>query len=146
MAIALSYPNGVGGYFLPLGDYYLPRRLLVEGEGGDSAPFSQTQGFCLGFAQGYNYFTLSRTEKNNPMSNPIIKPPPNMLDKTGVGNVLGGGKTFTSSLTLSHMASKVPFTIWQRGWRDTPKRTTLAQVKTILGAYWPPVMPWPAGE
>jgi hypothetical protein len=49
-------------------------------------------------------------------------------------------------LTLSHMASKVPFTIWQGGWRDTPKRTTLAQVETILEAYWPPAMPWPAGE
>ncbi len=44
------------------------------------------------------------------------------------------------------MASKVPFTIWQGGWRDTPKRKTLAQVKTIVGANWPPAMPWPAGS
>jgi hypothetical protein len=27
----------------------------------------------------------------------------------------------------------------------SPKRTTLARVMTILGAYQPPAMPWPAG-
>jgi hypothetical protein len=35
-------------------------------------------------------------------------------------------------LTLSHLASKVAFTIWQGGWRATPKRTIIAKVKTIL--------------
>jgi hypothetical protein len=44
-------------------------------------------------------------------------------------------------LTLSHMASKVARTIWHGGWRDTPKKTTLAIVKTILGASKPPAMP-----
>jgi hypothetical protein len=44
------------------------------------------------------------------------------------------------------MASEVLFTIWQGGWRDTPKRTTLGLVKTIVGANWPPAMPLPAGS
>ncbi len=42
------------------------------------------------------------------------------------------------------MASKVAFTIWQGGWRNTPKRTTLAKVKTIVGVNKPPAIPWPA--
>jgi hypothetical protein len=37
-------------------------------------------------------------------------------------------------LTLSHMASEVLFTIWQGGQLASPVRTTLAKVKTILGA------------
>jgi hypothetical protein len=46
-------------------------------------------------------------------------------------------------LTLSHMASEVPFTIWQGGQLATPVpvRTTLAKVKTILGADYTPAMP-----
>ncbi len=39
-----------------------------------------------------------------------------------------------STLTLSHMASEVLFTIWQGGQLASPVRTTLANVKTILGA------------
>ncbi len=38
------------------------------------------------------------------------------------------------TLTLSHMASEVLFTIWQGGQLASPVRTTLATVKTILGA------------
>jgi hypothetical protein len=37
-------------------------------------------------------------------------------------------------LTLSHMAYKVLFTIWQGGQLAIPLKTTLAKVKTILGA------------
>ena len=51
---------------------------------------------------------------------------------------------FFYCLTLSHMASKVARTIWHGGWRNTPKKTTLAIVKTILGASKPPAMPSPS--
>jgi hypothetical protein len=44
-------------------------------------------------------------------------------------------------LTLSHMASEVLFTIWHGGQLNTPMRTTLAQIKTILGADYTPAMP-----
>jgi hypothetical protein len=44
-------------------------------------------------------------------------------------------------LTLSHMASEVLFTIWLGGQLNTPVRTTLAQIKTILGADYTPAMP-----
>ncbi len=37
-------------------------------------------------------------------------------------------------LTLSHMAYEVLFTIWQGGQLTIPLKTTLAKVKTILGA------------
>jgi hypothetical protein len=37
-------------------------------------------------------------------------------------------------LTLSHMESEVLFTIWQGGQLASPVTTTLAKVKTILGA------------
>jgi hypothetical protein len=37
-------------------------------------------------------------------------------------------------LTLSHMAYEVLFTIWQGGQVAIPLKTTLAKVKTILGA------------
>jgi hypothetical protein len=40
----------------------------------------------------------------------------------------------TLMLTLSHMAYGVLFTIWQGGQPAIPLRTTLAKVKTILGA------------
>ena len=46
-----------------------------------------------------------------------------------------------AKLTLSHMASEVLFTIWQGGHLNTPTRTTLAKVKTILGADITPAMP-----
>jgi hypothetical protein len=39
------------------------------------------------------------------------------------------------------MAYKEGRNIWQGGWRNTPKKTTLAIVKTILGASKPPAMP-----
>ncbi len=42
------------------------------------------------------------------------------------------------------MASEVALTIWQRGLRDTPMRTALAIVKTILGASKPPAMTSPS--
>jgi hypothetical protein len=45
------------------------------------------------------------------------------------------------SLTLLDMASGVLFTIWQGGHLNTPTRTTLAKVKTILGADITPAMP-----
>ncbi len=45
------------------------------------------------------------------------------------------------ALTLSHMASEVPFTIWHGGQLATPVRTTLAKVKTILGADYTSAMP-----
>jgi hypothetical protein len=44
-------------------------------------------------------------------------------------------------LTLSNMPSEVVFTIWQGGQLATPVRTTLAKVKTILGADYTPAMP-----
>jgi hypothetical protein len=42
------------------------------------------------------------------------------------------------------MAYKVAGNIWQGGWRNTPKKTTLAIVKTILGARKPPAMASPS--
>ncbi len=44
-------------------------------------------------------------------------------------------------LTLSHLESKVAFTLWQGGWRATPKRTTIAKAKTICGSMSPPPPP-----
>ena len=46
-----------------------------------------------------------------------------------------------NTLTLLDMASGVLFTIWQGGHLNTPTRTTLAKVKTILGADITPAMP-----
>ncbi len=39
-----------------------------------------------------------------------------------------------STFLYAHMAYEVLFTIWQRGQLAIPVRTTLAKVKTILGA------------
>jgi hypothetical protein len=39
------------------------------------------------------------------------------------------------------MAYEMLFTIWQGGQLNTPVRTTLAQIKTILGADYTPAMP-----
>jgi hypothetical protein len=41
---------------------------------------------------------------------------------------------YPNLLTLSHMAYEVLFTIWQGGQLAIPLKTTLAKVKTILGA------------
>ncbi len=42
------------------------------------------------------------------------------------------------------MAYKEGRNIWHGGWRKTPKKTTLAIEKTILGASKPPAMPSPS--